>query len=70
MTTYKIILDGLRSFGVEVMSINRCLPMRGFKTEADAQAWITEQQVAEQRAADAGSDVSYLPIGELSRRFS
>jgi len=47
MTTYKLILDGLRGFGVEVTSTNCHLSMRGFQTAADARAWITAQQIAE-----------------------
>jgi hypothetical protein len=44
MTEYKIILDGSKAYGVEVVSPNRFLSMRGFATERDAAAWIAEQQ--------------------------
>jgi hypothetical protein len=45
MGTYKIILDGPNGFGVEIRLPTRFLSIRGFKSEADAQAWIGEQQI-------------------------
>jgi hypothetical protein len=44
MTEYKIVLDGLHAFGVEVTSPSRFLSVRGFPTEAEAQAWIADQE--------------------------
>jgi hypothetical protein len=45
MATYKIILDGLRSFGVEVTSAGRFLSMCGFRTEAYARAYNSSLNV-------------------------
>jgi hypothetical protein len=53
MAEYKIIPDGLNTFGVEITSIGRFLSVRGFPTEKAAQAWIDEQQHAEMLAAHA-----------------
>ena len=47
MTEYKIIHDGLKGYGVEVVSPGRFLSVRGFATELEAKAWIDEQQAAE-----------------------
>lgn len=51
MAQYKIILDGLHAFGVEVTDTNRFLSVRGFSTEKAAQAWIDEQEHAEELVA-------------------
>ena len=59
MTEYKIILDGLKGYGVEVVSPGRFLSVRGFATELEAAAWIDEQQAAE--AAVAAAIVAHLP---------
>jgi hypothetical protein len=46
MAEYKIVLDGLHAFGVEVTSPGMFHSVRGFPTEAEAQAWIVEQEAA------------------------
>jgi hypothetical protein len=51
MSKYKIVPDGLTAFGVEVSSLNRFLSVRGFATELQAAAWITEQQAGEAAVA-------------------
>jgi hypothetical protein len=53
MTQYKIVLDGLRGYGVEVTSAHRFLSVRGFATEIDAAVWIVEQEAGEAAAAAA-----------------
>jgi hypothetical protein len=55
MAQYKIILDGLRAFGVEVIDRSRFLSVRGFPTEAAARAWIAEQDHAEELLAHAAT---------------
>jgi hypothetical protein len=56
MADYTNIVDGLRGFGVEVWSVSAFRPVRGFSTEAAAQAWIDLQRRAE---ALADEDASY-----------
>ena len=56
MTRYTIIHDGLKAYGVEVVSPNRFLSVRGFATEREAAAWIAEQQGAEAMLAAANPD--------------
>jgi hypothetical protein len=51
MAEYKIILDGLKGFGVEVVSEGRFLSVRGFATELDAAMWIDEQRAGEAAVA-------------------
>ncbi len=46
MAEYKIILDGLSGFGVEVTSANPHQSVRGFATETDTRNWIAEHQAA------------------------
>lgn len=53
MTEYKIILDGLTAYGVEVVSQDHFLSVRGFATELDAAAWIAAQQAGEAAVAAA-----------------
>jgi hypothetical protein len=43
MADFKVILDGLRSFGVEVTAPDGFRSVRGFPTEAAALLWIAEQ---------------------------
>ena len=43
MAEYKVILDGLSSFGVEVTTPDGFRSVRGFPTEAAALVWIAEQ---------------------------
>jgi len=52
MTTYKIVPDGLKAFGVEVVSLKHFLSVRGFATDLEATAWIAEQQAGEVAVAD------------------
>jgi hypothetical protein len=46
MAEYKIILDSLSGFGVEVTSANQHQFVRVFPTETDAQIWIAEHEAA------------------------
>ena len=55
MTGYKIILDGLHGFGVEITSPDQFLSVRGFATRELAEAWIAEQEFA-QAAVDAAAN--------------
>ena len=43
MAEYKLIVDGLSSFGVEVTAPDGFRSVRGFPTEAAALVWIAEQ---------------------------
>jgi hypothetical protein len=56
MTKYKIILDGLHAFGVEVSSPGRFLAVRGFTTQQLAEQWIAEQKAAYAAADSAAAD--------------
>jgi hypothetical protein len=47
MTKYKIILNGLKGYGVKIASPGRFLSVRGFATERAAATWIADQQAAE-----------------------
>jgi hypothetical protein len=47
MAEYKIILDGLRNFGVEVVSPNGFKSVRGFLSEIAALAWIEAHKALE-----------------------
>jgi hypothetical protein len=49
---------------------NRWKSQRFRRLVSDARAWITAQQIAEQRAVDAGSDASHDPTGKLDRAVS
>jgi hypothetical protein len=51
MAEYKVILDGLSSFGVEVITPDGFQSVRGFPTEAAALLWIAERTVQEANAA-------------------
>jgi hypothetical protein len=44
-TEYRIVLDGLNGFGVEISAPGSFLSVRGFLTELAALAWIDEQQI-------------------------
>jgi hypothetical protein len=59
MTEYKIILDGLTAYGVEV-SQDHFLSVRGFATELDAAAWIAAQQAGEAAVAAAEKDRTHI----------
>jgi hypothetical protein len=48
---YNLILDGLSSFGVEVITADGFRSVRGFPTEAAALMWIAEQGAREANAA-------------------
>jgi hypothetical protein len=52
MADYKLILDGLSSFGVEVTAADGFRSVRGFPTEAAALLWIAEQTVREANAGE------------------
>jgi len=59
MTEYKIIVDGLKGYGVEVVSPDRFLSVRGFATDLEAAMWIDEQragEAAERSHAGVGDD--------------
>ena len=56
MSRYSIIHDGLKAYGVEVVSPNRFLSVRGFATEREAAAWVAERQGAEAMLAAANPD--------------
>jgi hypothetical protein len=43
MAEYKVILDGLSHFGVEIATPDGFRCVRGFPTEAAALVWIAEQ---------------------------
>ena len=58
MAEYKI-LDGLKGYGVEVVSRDRFLPVRGFATERDAAAWVVEQQAGEAAVSAATAEGSH-----------
>ena len=47
MAEYKIILDGLRHFGVEISSANGFRSVRSFLTEIAAVAWIEVHKALE-----------------------
>jgi hypothetical protein len=53
MIEYRIVPDGPKGFGVEVISPNRFQSVRGFATELDAVAWIEAQQASEAVASEA-----------------
>ena len=57
MTEYKITLNGMHRFGVEITSPDRFLWVRGFAPRELAEAWITEQEFA-QAAVDAAAVTS------------
>ena len=60
MAEYKLILDGLSSYGVEVITPDGFRSVRGFPTEAAALIWI-----AEQGARHANSEKGPPPSGTL-----
>jgi hypothetical protein len=43
MNEYKIIHDGLKGYGVEIVTPNRFLSVRGFATEREAAAGLYVQ---------------------------
>jgi hypothetical protein len=56
MTEYRIVPDGSKGFGVELISPTRFLSVRGFATELDAQVW-TDAQEASEAVAKEGDEV-------------
>jgi hypothetical protein len=56
MAEYRVVLDGLHQFGVEVASIGVFRSIRGFATEAAALAWVAAQQILERETE--GNEVS------------
>jgi hypothetical protein len=44
MTEYKVVLDGVPAFGVEITSDDGRQSVRGFRTEAAALMWVAEQE--------------------------
>jgi hypothetical protein len=59
MNEYKISLDGLKGYGVEIVTPDRFLSVRGFATEREAAVWIAEQQARDAAvAADEGTHAS------------
>jgi hypothetical protein len=51
MAEYKLILDGLSGFGVEVTAPDGFRSVRRFPTEAAALMWIAEQGARDASAA-------------------
>ena len=62
MTKYTIIPDGLNAYGVEVVSPDRLLSVRGFATEREAAAWI-----ADPLKAGPLEDVDLWPVWDAVR---
>jgi hypothetical protein len=58
MTEYRVVLDGLHQFGVEVSSIGVFRSVRGFATEAAALAWVAAQEILERDAEGNGASAS------------
>jgi hypothetical protein len=54
MSEYRIVPDGPKDFGVEVVSPGRFRSVRGFATELDAAAWIEVQRASEAAVTEAG----------------
>jgi hypothetical protein len=50
MTEYKVVLDGVPAFAVEITCSDGAHSLRGFRTEAAALVWIADQEF---RAANA-----------------
>jgi hypothetical protein len=50
MTEYKLILEGLSTFRVEVMPLSGVLSMLRFPTEVAALMWIAEQSIYDENA--------------------
>ena len=50
MTEYKVVLDGVPAFAVEITCSDGAHSLRGFRTEAAAMIWIADQEF---RAANA-----------------
>ena len=63
MAEYKLILDGLSSFGVEIIEPDGFRSVRGFPTEVAALTWIAEQEA---RQANRCRDLPELNAPELS----
>lgn len=62
MADYTITVDGLRGFGVEVQSVGAFRSVRGFSTEAAAEAWIDLCRHAEENGDKGPSEpLSALP---------
>ena len=53
MTEYKIVPDGPNGYGVEVISPERFLSVRGFSSQRDALAWIEAQKASEAVAEES-----------------
>jgi NAD(P)H-hydrate repair Nnr-like enzyme with NAD(P)H-hydrate epimerase domain len=47
MADYKIVIDGMLGFGVEVTAPGSFRSVRGFPTEAAARRWIADQMAAD-----------------------
>jgi hypothetical protein len=58
---YKIVVDGLAAFVVEVTSAGGFHSVRGFPTEAAARQWIAEQVAAELGRGLENEGTSDLP---------
>jgi hypothetical protein len=50
MTEYKLILEGLSTFKVEVVPLSGVLSMLRFPTEVAALMWIAEQSIYDENA--------------------
>jgi hypothetical protein len=68
MAEYTVILDGLRSFGVEVTAPDGFRSVRGFPTEAAALLWIAEQTAREANACISTSDGGLVALRQPSRQ--
>jgi hypothetical protein len=64
MINYAVVSDGLSAFGVEISGPARFRSVRGFLSEAEALAWIVEQDKAEARRL-AVSAAKVRPASEL-----
>jgi hypothetical protein len=47
MTEYKVVLDGVPAFAVEITCSDGAHSLRGFRTEAAALVWIADQEFRE-----------------------
>jgi hypothetical protein len=55
MTDYKILLNGIAAFVVEITQADGARSERRFPTEADALMWIAEQEAID-ATAETGKD--------------
>jgi hypothetical protein len=58
MADYRLVLDGLAAFVVDIASISGRQSMRRFPTEAAALTWIAEQEFRDAAAETVMADVN------------